>query len=114
MMSLTLKLAWLGLGKQGIRPSAKTWSHCVSPDNCYRPHPIFVDRHSCVLRVGFDRMAGQPGEHQNVLIRQRLPVPAIEHLHRDGLFLLAACFQQVPAEELSVTPQLPFGGDVSP
>jgi hypothetical protein len=29
-------------------------------------------------------------------------------------FLLAACFQQVPAEELLVTPQLPFWGDVSP
>jgi hypothetical protein len=29
-------------------------------------------------------------------------------------FLLAACFQQVPEEELLVTPQHPFWGDVSP
>jgi hypothetical protein len=29
-------------------------------------------------------------------------------------FLLAACFQQVPQEELLVTLQHPFWGDVSP
>ena len=29
------------------------------------------------------------------------------------LFLLAACFQQVPQEELLVTPQHPFWSDVS-
>ncbi len=35
----------------------------------YRPQPVFVGRHPCVLRVSLDRIAGQPGKHQNVLIR---------------------------------------------
>jgi hypothetical protein len=49
----------------------------------YRPHPIFVGPDSGVLCVGLDCIGGQPGEHQNVLIRQRPSISAIKNLHCD-------------------------------
>ena len=42
-----------------------------------RPYPTLVGRHAGVLCVSPNRISRQPGEHQNVLIRQRLSIPAI-------------------------------------